>query len=124
MLGLSFSINFPKLVKNHYKIELQLDRLAKYSRGVKTDQQFIIYNIIVIIKLQLLQASKALRKKYKKQQQSFRCRDLNPDSMIIKNCQCATADFVYISHRFFFYLMLFQQAEKQSENFHFKWITN
>ena len=124
LLGLSLCINFLKLVKNQFKIELQLDRLAKYSRGVKTDKQFIMYNIIVIIKLQLLQASTALRKKYKKQQKSFHCWDLNPDSIIIKNCQCATADFIYISHRFFFYLMLFQQAEKQSENFHFKWITN
>ena len=65
LFGLSLSINFLKLVKILFKIELQLDRLAKYSGGVKTYQQFIMYNIIVIIKLQLLQASTALRKNTK-----------------------------------------------------------
>ena len=70
LLGLGLSINFPKLLKNPFKIELQLDKLSKYSRGVKTYRKFIIYNIIVIIELQLLQASTALREREKKKKVS------------------------------------------------------
>ena len=121
LLGLGLSINFPKLLKNPFKIELQLDKLCKYSRGVKTYRPFIIYNIIVIIELQLLQASTALREKKKKKK--FPLPGFEPRVYNYQELPMCTVDFIYIYHRFFIYLMLFQQAEKQSENFHFKHYT-
>ena len=93
LLGLGLSINFPKLLKNPFKIELQLDKLSKYSRGVKTYRPFIIYNIIVIIELQLLQASTALREKKKKSKK------VSATSKKVYNYQelpMCTVDFIYI----------------------------
>ena len=94
LLGLGLSINFPKLLKNPFKIELQLDKLSKYSRGVKTYRPFIIYNIIVIIELQLLQASTALREEKKKKK--FPLPGFEPRVYNYQELPMCTVDFIYI----------------------------
>ena len=95
LLGLGLSINFPKLLKNPFKIELQLDKLSKYSRGIKTYRQFIIYNIVVIIELQLLQASTALRER-KKKKKFFPMPGFEPRVYNYQELPMCTVDFIYI----------------------------